>query len=434
MNQLRPHISINEKRHLTIGRVDAAALAEKFGTPLYVYDENRIRERYREFYKSFSFLYPNVEIKYACKANASLAVLCVLRQEGAGADVVSGGELYTALKAGLKPEQVIFTGNSKSDEELEQAIEAGVIVNLDALHELERLKEICERKKKSTKISFRINPAVAPKTHAHLTTGAKASKFGIPVEDTVKAYTAALESKHLKISGIHMHIGSQITSTEPYEIAVSKLMDAVGRLKKAGIELEFVDIGGGVGIRYEEEKRYITPRGLANTVVPILKAKVKEHGLKEPKLFLEPGRYVVGDAAIMLARVGTIKQMMYKKFVGVDAGFNVLLRPMLYKAYHKAVVANKFNLKPVERVDIVGNICESGDILASDRALPKVECGDIIAFLDVGAYGMAMASQYNSRPRCAEVLVSNGKYELIRERESFEDLLAKQRVPKRLEK
>ncbi len=230
-----------------------------------------------------------------------------------------------------------------------------------------------------------------------------------------------------------MHIGSQITKTSPYEEATAKLFDMVGSLKENGIELDFVDLGGGVGIRYQSDQPYITPADLAEAIVPVIKRKIEEHGLKEPAIYFEPGRYIVGDAGIMLARVSTIKAG-HKKFIGTDAGFHVLLRPILYGAHHEAVVANRADTKPEETVDIVGNVCESGDILAKDRTLPKIETGDVIAFLDAGAYGMIMASQYNSRPIPAEVLVANGEHDLIRERETFDDLLDKQRVPNRLKR
>jgi diaminopimelate decarboxylase len=427
---MRPHINV-KGHHLIIGDVDAVELAEKYGTPLYVTDENRIRERYREFRDAFSAL--NVEIKYACKANTSLAVLNILRQEGAGAEVLSDGELYIALKAGIAPENMIFTGNNKTDAELEMALNAGVIINLDAIHELERLEKICKRERKSARISFRVNPSVSPETHPHLATGLKESKFGIPEEDVLKAYSLATGKEHFKISGIHMHIGSQITKTSQYKEATSKLFDVAGRLKENGVELDFVDLGGGVGIRYQAEQPYITPADLAEAIAPIIESKIKEHGLKEPMIYLEPGRYIVGDASILLSGVSTIKTG-YKKFIGTDAGFHILLRPVLYGAYHEVVVANKMDLEPEETVDIAGNVCESGDILAKDRTLPKIEEGDVIAFLDAGAYGIIMASQYNSRPIAAEVLVSNGKHDLIRERETFNDLLDKQRVPDRLKR
>jgi diaminopimelate decarboxylase len=425
---MRPHISVRD-HHLIIGGVDAVELAQEFGTPLYVTDENRIRQRYREFRDAFSAL--NVEIKYACKANTSLAVLGILRQEGAGADVLSEGELHIALKAGIAPENIIFTGNNKTDTELEKALDAGVTINLDAIHELERLEKICEKEKKVAKISFRVNPSVSPETHPHLSTGLKESKFGIPDEDVLRAYSLAKDKEYFKISGIHMHIGSQITKTSPYEEATSKLFDIMGQLKESGIELDFADLGGGVGIRYREEEEYITPKDLAGAIMPIIKGKIKEYGLREPTIYFEPGRFIVGDASVMLTKVSTIKTT-YKKFIGTDAGFHVLLRPLLYGAYHEAVVANKMDLEPVETVDIVGNVCESGDILAKERNLPKIEAGDIIAFLDSGAYGIIMASRYNSRPVAAEVLVSNGEYDLIRERETIDDLLDKHHVPDRL--
>ncbi len=424
---MRPHINI-KNHHLIIGGVDAVELAETFGTPLYVTDENRIRERYREFRDAFSL---KVEIKYACKANTSLAVLNILRQEGAGADILSEGELYIALKAGIAPENMIFTGNNKTNTELEKALDAGVTINLDAIHELERLEKICKKEKKPARISFRVNPAVSPETHPSLSTGLKESKFGIHEKDVLKAYSLAANKDHLKISGIHMHIGSQITKTAPYEEATSKLFDLVGKLKENGIELDFVDLGGGVGIRYQPDQPYITPADLAGAIVPVIEHKIEEYGLKEPTLYFEPGRYIVGDASIMLSRVSTIKTG-YKKFIGTDAGFHALLRPVLYGAYHEVVVANKMDLKPEETVDVAGNVCESGDILAKDRTLPKIEAGDVMAFLDAGAYGIIMASQYNSRPMPAEVLVANGKYDIIREQETFDDLLDKQHVPDRL--
>lgn len=427
---MRPHIDVKD-HHLIIGGVDAVELADEFGTPLYATDENRIRECYREFRDAFSDL--KVEIKYACKANTSLAVLNILRQEGAGADVLSEGELFIAQKAGIAPDNIIFTGNNKTDTELKLALESDVIINLDAIHELVRLEKICEKKNKGARISFRVNPSVSPETHPHLSTGLKESKFGIPEEDVLKAYSMAKDIDCLKISGIHMHIGSQITKTSPYEAATSKLFDIIGELKENGIELDFVDLGGGVGIRYQEEADYITPKDLADAIVPIIKNKIEEHGLKEPTIYFEPGRFIIGDASIILTRVSTIKAT-YKKFIGTDAGFHTLLRPILYGAYHEAVVANKMDMKAEETVDIVGNVCESGDILAKDRTLPKIEAGDIIAILDAGAYGIIMASQYNSRPRPAEVLVSNGKYDLIRERETIDDLLDKQSVPARLKK
>ncbi|MEE8358604.1 MAG: diaminopimelate decarboxylase [Candidatus Hydrothermarchaeales archaeon] len=432
MLDYRPHLGV-KNTNLTIGGVDAVSLAEEFGTPLYVVDEERIRERYREFRDAFLALYPKVEIKYAYKANTNLAVCSILRQEGCSADVLSEGEIRIALKIGLSPEKIIFTGNNKTQGELELAVDSGVIINVDAIHELERLKRICAEKNKEAIISFRINPGISPDTHPHLSTGLKKSKFGIHEESVLTAYGEAVACEHFKIKGIHMHIGSQITKTSPYEEATAKLFDIVGDLKdRLGVELEFVDLGGGLGIRYDKENQYITPKDLASALIPIVRDKIEEYSLKEPLLYFEPGRYIVGDSTIMLTKVSTIKKTPFKKFIGTDAGFHVFPRPVIYGAYHEALVANRMNQEDTEVVDIAGNVCESGDILAVDRSLPVIEGDDIIAFLDAGAYCFIMASQYNSRPRPAEVLVKNGGYELIRERESLEDLLEKEIVPERL--
>ncbi len=429
---MRPHLNVNARDHLTIGGVDTVELAAEFGTPLYVVDESRIRERYRDFYNAFASLYPEVEIRYAYKANSSLAVLHILRQEGAGADVLSEGEILLASRVGLSPEKIIFTGNNKTDEELRLALEKGVTINFDAVHEMERLHRICSDRDKRARVSFRVNPAVSPETHPHLATGLRESKFGIPAEQAPEAYGRAKESEYFDVAGIHMHIGSQITRVDPFVEAAAKLLDIAGELVNMGIELEFVDFGGGVGIRYERDKPYITPSDLAKALVPLVESKIDEHGLRRPTLYFEPGRYIVGDAAVLLTRVSTIKQTPFKKFVGVDAGFHVLLRPSLYGAYHEAVVANKAGAEGEETVDIAGNVCESGDILARDRLLPRIEERDLIAFLDTGAYGIIMASRYNSRPLPAEVLVNRDGYELIRQRETFEDLIRGQRVPRRL--
>jgi|TARA_B100001964_G_C14259912_1_gene614786 diaminopimelate decarboxylase len=429
---MRSHIRINKKNHLTIGGIDSVELVKKFGTPLYVLDEMRIRERYKEFRDAFKN-YPQVEIKYAYKANSSLAVLNILKQEGAGADVLSAGEVYLATKINLNPDQIIFTGNNKTNAELELAVEKGIIINFDAIHELDRLEKICKANKKEARISFRVNPAISPQTHEHLSTGLKESKFGITATEALEAYKRAKKSKYLKISGIQMHIGSQITSSVPFELATSKLLDIVGALKeKLDLNLEFIDLGGGIGIRYNKEEPYITPQDLSKKLIPLIETKIEEYKLKRPILYFEPGRYILGDASILLAQVSTIKKTPYKKFIGVDAGFHVLIRPTLYNAYHEVIIANKAGKPNYEKVDIVGNVCESGDIFAKDRLLPKIEEGDIIALMDVGAYGIIMSSQYNSRPRPAEIIVKNGEYDLIRERENFQDLICKQHVPKRL--
>ncbi|RMF91718.1 MAG: diaminopimelate decarboxylase [Methanobacteriota archaeon] len=429
----RPHLSVNDEGHLEIGGVDAVGLAETYKTPLYVTDEERVRTRYREVCAAFSRSGYDVRVKYACKANTSLAVLRILRQEGAGADVLSEGELRAALHVGFRPEDIIFTGNNKSDEELLLALESGVVINLDSLHELERLKELCAKRRFKARVSFRINPAVSPKTHPHLATGLKESKFGIQQGEALEAYRAAAEDRHLLVEGIHMHIGSQILDPEVYEEAATRLMETVCSLKEElGIDLGFIDVGGGFGIRYSEGDRYVSIKEFADAIFAAIDRAVEKRRLKKPAIFIEPGRYIVGDSTILLVKVNTVKETPYRKFIGVDAGFNTLARPLLYNAYHEVVVANRMKERPKEVVTIAGNVCESGDILACDRSLPAVSEGDILAFLDTGAYGFIMASQYNFRPRPAVVLVRGGVDMVIRDRESFEDLIEKERIPEEL--
>ncbi len=435
MFESKPHISVNSKGNLALGGVDLVELAEKYSTPLYVYDEDRIRQRYREFKEAFEKTYGDVEVSYAYKANTNLAILHILRQEGAGADILSEGELYLALLVGVEPEKIIFTGNNKTDRELEKALKAGITINLDSLHELDRLIRITEREELRARVSFRVNPEVSPETHPHLSTGLKESKFGIHEDVIIEGYRKAQEAEMLDVKGIHMHIGSQITKTSPYEAATARLFDIMGRIKEElGINLEFADLGGGVGIKYKQDQDLITPGDLAEAIVPIIDEKIKEYSLKKPRLIFEPGRYIVGDAGVMLTRVSTVKRTPYKKFIGCDSGFHVLLRPAMYSAHHEVVVANKASQEPEEIVDIAGNVCESGDILAKERKLPAIEEGDVLAFLDAGAYGFIMASQYNSRPRPAELLVSQGKAELIRHAEDFSSLIERQVVPERLMK
>jgi diaminopimelate decarboxylase len=430
----RTHLSVNEKGNLEIGGVDAIDLAREFKTPLYVTDEDRIRTRYNELHSAFSSHGYDVKIKYAYKANTSLAILKILKDCRAGADVLSEGEIKAALHIGLSPNDIIFTGNNKTDDEIFLAIQKGIVINIDSLHELQRIKRICiGTDVRRARVSFRINPAVSPKTHPYLATGLRESKFGIAHKEVLEAYRLAKEDRNLTIEGIHMHIGSQILDPGTYGEATSKLMNVVCSLKKElGIDLRFIDIGGGFGIKYQEGDRYISPREFASAIFQEIDRAVEECTLRRPEIFIEPGRFLVGDSTILLTTVNTVKETPYKKFIGVDAGFNTLARPTLYKAYHEAVVANKMKEKAKEVVSIAGNVCESGDILASDRSLPKIEGGDVIALLDVGAYGLVMASQYNFRPRPATVLVSGGRWVLIRERETFEDLIDKEILPSEL--
>jgi diaminopimelate decarboxylase len=416
-----------EKRngHLIIGGVDATNLTQEFGTPLYVTNEQRIRDNFNAYQKAFS----HADLYYAAKANYNLTIMRILAQEGAGADVFSDGELYLALLAGIPGDRILFNGNSKTDRELAMAVETGVRISVDSLDELHALSRIASSGQKTVDIAFRVNPDVSPKTHPKISTGLKTSKFGIPHQDVVAAYKEAVELPGINPIGMHCHIGSQILDTSPFSEAINRMMDLVEQVTRLGVELEFLDLGSGLGIPYKKGEMAPTPQDLADIVLPIFNKRSHAIGIKL-KLIIEPGRYIVGDTTILLTTVNTVKTAI-KKFVGVDAGFNLLIRPAMYDSYHHVVVANKVDAKVSGIYTVVGPICETGDILASDRELPVVVKDDIIAILDVGAYGFSMSSQYNGRPRCTELLVNNGQVDVIRKGEDFDDLMMNQIVPSR---
>ena len=408
-----------------VGSVDAIDLAHHYGTPLYITDEERIRANYRRFVAAF----PQADVYYAVKANGNLAVLRILAREGAGADVFSDGELYAALLAGIKPDRILFNGNAKTDGELAMACETGVRVSVDSLDELRTLSAIAAEIGTVVEIAFRVNPDVSPLTHPKIATGLAASKFGIPHAQVLECYTEALTLEGVRPVGIHCHIGSQILELSPFAEMMAKMMELVATLKtKLKLELDFIDIGSGLGIPYVGSAP--TPSDLASVILPIFIERSQALGIHS-RLVLEPGRYIVGDATVLMCTVNAVKEA-HRTFVGVDAGFNLLLRPTLYDAYHEVIVANKLDRAPAHTYTIAGPICESGDILARDRYLPAVEKGDNIAILDTGAYGSAMSSQYNGRRRSAEVLVNGQSVTLIRRRESYSDLLMGQVIPPHL--
>lgn len=422
-------IEINDKGNLSIGGKDALELTEKYKTPLYVIDENRIRDNYRRVNNAFLSQYKDFKIFYACKANTNLAVMRILEQEGSGIDAVSPGEIYTALLAGFKPDRIIYTGNNVTDEELKFAVDSGVIINLDSVSALNRLTELCNPHE--VKISFRVNPKVGAGHHEHCITGGDLSKFGVMEEEAVEVYQRAADLGY-NITGIHAHIGSGILDPEPFMLAVKTLMDVAGWVHKEGnIDFEFIDFGGGLGIPYTPSEKKLNIDEFAKEITELYKDKLNEHDLGKPTMCIEPGRYIVGDASVLLTKLNTIKQS-YKKFAGIDAGFNTLLRPSMYGSYHHIVVANKPDAGNTQTIDIAGNICESGDLFARDRPMPELAEGDILAIFNAGAYAFSMSSQYNSRPRPMEVLVKNGKTDIVRERETFADVIASQNIPVRL--
>ncbi|RAP52350.1 MAG: diaminopimelate decarboxylase [Methanosphaera sp. rholeuAM270] len=415
--------------HLIIGEIDANDLAKEFKTPLYVIDEEKVRENYNKLFSAFSSKYADIHMCYAAKANTSLAVLKILEDEGSYIDAVSPGEIYTALLAGFTPDRIMFTGNNVTNEELEYAHKSGVTINLDSISALERLSSIEGTKGKE--ISIRVNPMVEAGHHDHCITGGPKSKFGIRDDEAVEVYKKAIELGFKPI-GMHSHIGSEILESEPFMLAVETMMDIAGKVhKELGIEFKFLDFGGGFGIPYEPTENELDLEKFTTDIINLFKAKVEEYDMESPSFYIEPGRFLVGNSEVLLTRVNTIKNS-YRKFAGVDCGFGTLQRPTMYGSYHHIVVANKMDEKDVEEIDIAGNLCESGDLFARDRPMPQLEEGDLLAILNAGAYAYSMSSQYNSRPRPAEVLVNKKEVDIIRRRENFNDLLLGQDIPTRL--
>jgi len=350
----------------------------------------------------------------------------LLKQEGARAECVSMGEIYLALKLGFKGEDILFTANSKAPAEMEFAVQNEVIINLDSVGDLENLIRTVDRMKKRARISFRINTDVDPNTHKHISTSHKTTKFGILFEndEILDGYRRAHQHPLIDVWGIHSHIGSQIVDQAPFIKNVHLLTTAVRRLKEElGLELVFIDLGGGLGIPYRDGDVPIEPEAVAQKVSAQIKQELNGLGYL-PQLWVEPGRYFVGDAGLLLAQVISIKDTPYKHFINVDSGFNHQLRPILYDAYHRVRVLG--GTAPRQIFDVAGNICETGDILAHDRLLPRPEVGDFVALLDAGAYGFSLASEYNMFRLPAEILVRGDKVEVIRKRESMEDLMRNQ--------
>jgi diaminopimelate decarboxylase len=411
--------------HLHIGGVDTVDLAAEYGTPLYVTNEDRLRANYRRFAAAF----PEAHIFFAAKSNNNIVVQKILAQEGAGADAFSDGEIFLARLAGIPANKILFTGNSKTDAELQYAVDAGTMVSVDSHDELIALSRISSAAGKEIKIAFRVNPDVDARAHPKLATGLAKSKFGIPGEQIVSIYREAKGLPGVKPVGIHCHIGSMILDTAPYEETTRKMMDLVEQIS-GFINLEWVDLGGGYGVPYQKDIKPTAPEAWANVIMPVFRERCRKLGI-HPELHLEPGRYIVADTTVLLMHVNTVKRSS-SNFAATDAGFNTLIRPAMYDSYHEAVIANKADAAPADTYTIAGPVCESGDLLATDRKLPAIRKGDIVALLDAGAYGFCMSSQYVGRPRCAEVLVHNGQAELIRKRETYDDLLQNQIVPGRL--
>ena len=404
---------------LYLGGVPLSAVADGAGTPAYVYNAEVIRRQYRALDQALAPV-PH-RLAYAVKANANLGVLRILRDLGAGADIVSGGELARALAAGFAPERIVFSGVGKTDEELAAAVDAGIgHVHLESAAELAALARIAAQRGRPVHVGIRVNPDVTADTHPYIATGQGGIKFGVPSDQVLPLALAVAEHPLLTLDTIAMHVGSQLLDTRPYTEGVSRLLALVARLREAGLTgIRNLDMGGGIGIRYRDE-RPLAPEELARAIVPL----VRDSGLT---LVLEPGRYLVGSAGVLLTTVLSRKHSGGKDLVIVDAGMNDLVRPSHYDAYHELVEVEARG-RPEGPVDVVGPVCETGDFLARDRRLPASERGERLAVLGSGAYGFVMASNYNTRPRPAEVVVDGGHWWVARAREAVEELYRGERV------
>lgn len=397
-------------------------LVEAHGTPLYVYDQEHIQKQVANLRAAFAPRFPKLRILYALKANTNPVVIALLRREGLGAEVVSGGEIEAALRQGYAGREIMFTSSSKGPGEIRRSIQRGVVLNVDSLDELDQVQAEARRQHKRARVSFRINPGVDPHTIHQINTGIAESKFGLHLQDGIafRAYEKAMGMPEVRIEGAHCHIGSQITEPEGYLITARKMLVFIKELKdRLGIRLGFLDLGGGLGIPYQDGQAVMSPEDLAAALEPVWKEGIRAAGY-EPTLWLEPGRFFVGGAGFLLVRVNTVKETPLKTFVNVDAGFNTLIRPAMYQAYHRVRVIGR--TADVARVDVAGDVCETGDILAEGRLLPRAQAGDLMVILDAGAYGYSMASEYNGRSLPEEVMVLGDRAWVIRRRGRLPDL------------
>jgi diaminopimelate decarboxylase len=399
---------------LHCGDTPAEVLADRYGTPLYVYDLAWIRSRVEAFQTAFAGA--DHLLAYSVKANGNLTLLRELREMGCGADITSGGELFRALRAGFPGDQIVFAGVGKTRDEIADALDAGVLsFHVESRAELERIDQVATEKRVIAPFGVRVNPDVLVTTpHEYTATGHLETKFGVPWEETRDLYRWAMSRPFLNPVGIDVHIGSQITDPEPYSVALDRVLELAGELAASGIALQYLDIGGGYGISYDGQPA-LDVASLAERIVP----RVRDAGLR---LLLEPGRALVGEAGALLTRVQYVKRGG-KTFVIVDGGMSELIRPSHYGGYHAVESVRSTEGRPVETVDVVGPICETGDFLALDRLMPLPEQGDILAVRTSGAYGFAMASNYNGRRRPAELLVDGSDVRVVRRRESYDDLI-----------
>jgi diaminopimelate decarboxylase len=402
--------------------VSIEKLARTFGTPFYLYSHAALIGHYDVFDRAFRKV-PHI-LCFAVKANSNLAVLNTMARRGGGADIVTGGELYRALQAGVPSKKIVFSGVGKSEDELAYALRSRIhMFNVESSDELTALDRVASRLRKKAPVALRVNPNIDPKTHPYISTGMKKSKFGIQVNKALELYQGAKRFKNINFIGVSCHIGSQITQVKPFVDALEKVAPLIKKLRQQGLKIENLDIGGGLGICYDREKPPV-PEAYARAMSKTLQAL-------DVTVICEPGRSIAGNAGIFVTKVLYNKVHGTKHFVIVDAAMNDLVRPSLYGSYHDLKPVKKSARKKV-RVDVVGPICESGDFIAKDRLLPSVKNGELIAAMSAGAYGFTMSSNYNSRPRVPEIMVRGKKYDVIRRRESLSDLIRGEKIPRGL--
>jgi diaminopimelate decarboxylase len=402
--------------------VPVRGVAEQVGTPFYLYSHATLTRHFRVFDEAFEGI--DHLICYAMKANSNLAILKLFDSLGAGFDIVSGGELYRVLKAGGNPARVVYSGPGKAAHEIDDALDAKILCfNVESIEELHLINDRAGAKGVRAPVALRVNPDVDPKTHPYIATGLKKSKFGIPLADALRNYETAQSLKNLEIVGLDCHIGSQITETGPFTDVMKRLRDFVQRLRDRGIKIRLLDIGGGLGIPYEDETPPL-PAEYARAIEGPLR-EFNEIGIR---ILLEPGRVIAGNAGILVTRVLYLKETEAKKFIVVDAAMNDLIRPALYGAYQEIRAVGATPRESIQ-ADVVGPVCESGDFLAKDRMVPAFKRGDLVAVMSAGAYGFVMASNYNSRPRVPEVLVRGSDIHVVRSREGYDDLIRGESIP-----
>ncbi|MDH5252343.1 MAG: diaminopimelate decarboxylase [Nitrospira sp.] len=412
-----------EYRHgeLYCEQVPVSRIAKELGTPCYVYSHATLVRHFRAYDSAFKNI-PHV-IAFAMKANSNLAILRLMAKEGSGADIVSGGELFRALKAGVPASKIVFAGVGKAPDEIRDALKADILMfNVESPAELHAINEVAASVGRKARVALRINPDIDPKTHPYISTGLKKSKFGIAADRALEEFALASSMSHIEVVGVHAHIGSQLTEVAPFIEALKKVVTLIQDLQGQGVNVRYLNIGGGLGITYSDEKPPL-PQDLSDAILPLVQ------NLKLT-LVMEPGRVIVGNAGILVTKALYRKEGEAKTFVIVDAAMNDLIRPSLYGAYHEIrPVDEEAGRRAKQQVDIVGPVCESGDFLAKDRMLAAVKPGELLAVMSAGAYGFVMASNYNSRPRVPEALIKDGEIHVIRARETYDDLVKGEAIP-----